>query len=117
MSSMTQLEHSRKAQIAAKTYLEMRGYTIIEQNWRQSRYTIDIIATKNHICYFVRVRLAHNHNPKGKLEVLNDTTIKQMQQAAARWVIDYKWSDAYQLSTIEIDSANYAVLSFIDNEL
>lgn len=106
----------RKAQTAAKTYLEMRGYEIVEQNWRQSRNKVDIIAKKDGVVYFVAVHYELNDSKSSGPDAINASKLKQLQQAALAWVTDYKWQGKYRLSSIDIDSTNYAVLSFIDNE-
>ena len=40
----------------AATYLEEKGWVIIEKNWRASRYEIDIIASRNQILHFIEVK-------------------------------------------------------------
>jgi putative endonuclease len=113
---MARTESLRKAQAAAKTYLEMRGYAIIEQNWQQSKYKVDIIAKKDGILYFVEVKYLPSNSLSSRLDTLTTSTLKQVRLAALRWVTEYKWTGDYKLSAIEIDSANFAVLSFIDSE-
>jgi Holliday junction resolvase-like predicted endonuclease len=110
-------DHTHRLQTAAKTYLEMRGYDIIEQSWHQSRYTVDIIAKKDDVVYFVNVKNVHSNNQETAADAVTASKIKQLQQAALSWVGEYKWLGQYRLSTVDIDSANLAVLGFIDNEL
>ena len=114
---MARTEYLRKAQAAAKTYLEMRRYEIVEQNWQQSKYTVDIIAKKDGILYFVEVKYRPTDSLSSSLDSVTTSKLKQVRLAASRWVTQYKWPDDYKLSSIEIDGANFAVLSFIDNEL
>lgn len=40
----------------AATYLSEKGYNIMHQNWRHSRWEVDIIAGKNGILHFVEVK-------------------------------------------------------------
>jgi Holliday junction resolvase-like predicted endonuclease len=114
---MARTEYLRKAQAAAKTYLEMRSYEIVEQNWQQSKYKVDIIAKKDGVLYFVEVKYRPGDNPSSTLDSVTASTLKQVRLAASRWVMQYKWPGDYKLSSIDIDGANFAVLSFIDNEL
>lgn len=106
----------RKAQAAATTYLEMRGYEIIEQNWRQSRHKVDIIAKKNELIYFVNVHYTSSDNLTNPVETVTAGKIKQMHQAALAWAVEYKWLGNYRLSTIDIDGPSFAVLSFLDQD-
>ena len=91
MSAMPSRDSIRKAQAAAKLYLEMRGYEIIEQNWHQSRYKIDIVAQKDQLLYFVDVRYLSGDNPASGPETITATKIKQLRQAAISWTTEYKW--------------------------
>jgi putative endonuclease len=109
-------EYIRKAQAAAKTYLEMRGYEIVEQNWQQSRYKLDIVAKKDNIIYFVEVRYRSSDNQSNVLDDISASKLKQIRQAAVGWVTEYKWQGEFRLAAIEIDGAHFAVLSFNDNE-
>lgn len=113
---MSQREFVRKSQAAAKLYLEMRGYEIIEQNWHQSRYGVDIIAKKKEVVYFVAVRCRSSDTPNNSLEAVTASQQKQAQLAATQWITEDKWSGAYTLAAIDIDNANFAVLSFTDSE-
>lgn len=105
----------QKAERAAATYLEMRGYKIIEQNWRQPRCEIDIIAKKNKIIYFVEVKYRRDYEQGGGLEAITETKLRQMRYAAQMWVEETEWSGQFQLSAIEIAGLEFAVISFIDS--
>lgn len=112
---MSTTETGKKAEKAAATYLEMRGYQIIERNWRRPRCEIDIIAKKDGVIYFVEVKYRRNDDQGGGLEAITATKLRQMRRAAEMWVEESKWREAYQLAAVEIGSPNYTVMSFIDN--
>ena len=40
----------------AATYLTQNGYCVLHQNWRHSRWEVDIIAEKHGILHFVEVK-------------------------------------------------------------
>jgi putative endonuclease len=40
----------------AAIYLSQKGYDIMHQNWRHSRWEVDIIAEKDNILHFVEVK-------------------------------------------------------------
>ncbi len=112
---MTTTETGRKAEAAAKVYLEMRGYEIIELNYRRPRCEIDIIARKDEVIHFVEVKYRFNDEQGGGLEAITATKLKQMQRAAWSWVEEYKWHGEYVLSAVDIAGSDFAVLSFIEN--
>jgi len=108
-------ETGRKAERAAVVYLEMRGYEILEQNWRRPRCEIDIVAKKDGIIYFVEVKYRRDNQQGGGLEAITKTKVKQMNYAAESWVEESKWQGQYQLAAVEIAGKGFSVMSFIDN--
>jgi uncharacterized protein (TIGR00252 family) len=112
---MSTTETGRKAEKAAATYLEMRGYQIIEQNWRRPRCEIDIIACKDEVIYFVEVKYRRNDNQGGGLEAITPSKLKRMRYAADSWRQESKWRGESQLAAVEIAAPNFTVMSFIDN--
>lgn len=114
---MNSTRTGHKAEEAAKVYLEMRGYKIVEQNYRRSRCEIDIVAGKGDVMYFVEVKYRRTDSHGSGLEYVTNTKLRQMQFAANTWVEEYKWHGDYQLSAIEIAGTDFVVLSFIENVL
>lgn len=112
---MSSTESGRQAEQAAATYLEMRGYKIIERNWRRPRCEIDIIAEKDGVIYFVEVKYRRNYNQGGGLEAITSSKLKRMHFAAASWREELKYFGPSQLAAVEVTDPNYTVVSFIDN--
>jgi putative endonuclease len=111
----TTTETGRLAEKAAATYLEMRGYTIVERNWRRPRCEIDIIARKDDVVCFVEVKYRRDYNQGGGLEAITASKLRQMRRAAEIWREESKYYGESQLSAVEISAPNYTVMSFIDN--
>ncbi|MEN0003467.1 MAG: YraN family protein [Bacteroidota bacterium] len=44
----------------AASYLQAKGYTLLEQNWRYSRAEVDIIAKEGDVLVFVEVKTRSN---------------------------------------------------------
>ncbi|HVX23819.1 MAG TPA: YraN family protein [Candidatus Saccharimonadales bacterium] len=105
----------RKAEQAAKVYLEMRGYKIIEQNWRRPQAEVDIIARKGDVVYFVEVKYRASHDQGGGLEAITPTKLRHMQRAAEMWVEEEKYPGEHSLAAIELAGPTYTIMSFIDN--
>lgn len=102
------------AQAAAKLYLEMRRFSIIELNWRRSRQHIDIVAQKDEVIYLVSVSYRPDSSSAERVHALSATKLRQLQQAAEAWVAEEKWPGPYQLAGVEIGDPNFAVISFTD---
>ncbi len=112
---MSSTETGRQAERAAATYLEMRGYKVLEQNWRRPRCEIDIIAKKDDVIYFVEVKYRRGDGQGGGLEAITQTKLKQMRYAADSWRQETKFRGQAQLAAIEITGPKYTVIGFIDN--
>lgn len=112
---MTSVDTGRKAEQAAATYLEMRGYQVIERNWRRPRCEIDIIARKDDAVYFIEVKYRRTHDQGGGLEAITPTKLKKMRYAATVWREESKYFGESQLAAIELSDPNFTVLSFIDD--
>lgn len=114
---MSTTETGRKAERAAANYLEMRGFTIMELNWRRPRAEIDIIASKQHVTYFVEVKYRKNDNQGSGLDYITDSKLKRMQRGAYYWVDETKYTGEFQLAAIEVAGPTFTVEHFIDNVL
>jgi putative endonuclease len=112
---MNSTEIGRKAEAAARVYLEMRGFKIIEQNWRRPRAEIDIIAQKDGVVHFIEVKYRAKDDQGSGLDAITPTKLKQMQRAAWFWADEYKWHGEYVLSAIELSGPQFTVMSFIEN--
>ncbi len=112
---MTTTYTGRKAENAAKVYLEMRGFKIIEQNWRRPRCEVDIIALKDGVIHFVEVKYRFADDQGSGLDAITDSKLKQMRRAAWLWVDESKWRSEYILSAVEVAGADFAILGFIEN--
>ena len=111
----TTTQTGRKAEAAARAYLEMSRFKIIEQNYRRPNCEIDIIAKKDGVIHFIEVKYRINDNQGSGLESITATKLKRMQQAAWTWVDEYKWRGEYMLSAIELGGSKFTVMGFIEN--
>jgi putative endonuclease len=114
---MSSTDTGRKAEIAARVYLEMRGYTILEQNWRRPYAEVDIIARKDDTLHFVEVKYRRNDDQGSGLDAITPTKLKRMVRGADSYVQETKWPSGYVLSAIELAGPNFAVLNFVDQVL
>jgi putative endonuclease len=105
----------RKAERAAGNYLEMRGFHILEMNWRRPRCEIDIVARKGEVIYLVEVKYRKNAHQGSGLDYVTATKLKQMRYAAESWVDESKYIGEYQLAAIEVAGPEFAIEHFIDD--
>ncbi len=112
---MTTTETGRRAERAAKVYLEMRGFRVLELNWRRPYSEIDIVAEKDGAKHFVEVKYRYNDDQGGGLEAVTLAKLRQMRRAATAWVEENKYGGEYVLSVVEIGGPDFAVLGFVEN--
>ncbi|MBC7707988.1 YraN family protein [Polaromonas sp.] len=112
---MSPTEIGRKAEIAASAYLEMRGFTILERNFRRPRCEIDIIAQKDEIVHFVEVKYRRSDDQGSGFDAITSTKLRQMARGAHIWVDESKWRGEYVLSAIEVSGPTYTIMGFIEN--
>jgi putative endonuclease len=105
----------RKAEAAARVYLEMRGFKIIEQNWRRPYCEIDLIVIKDDVVHLVEVKYRHDDQQGGGIEAITPSKLRHMRRAADGWAEETKWRGEYILSAIELGGDNFMVLSFVEN--
>jgi putative endonuclease len=108
-------ESGRKAERAASAYLEMRGYSILERNFRRPLTEIDIVASKGKIIYFVEVKYWIDYDQAGMLDTVTDSKLRKIRRGAEIWVNESKWDGEYSLAVIEIAGSDCIVMNFIDN--
>ena len=114
---MSSKETGARAEVAASLYLEMRGYKILERNWRRPRCEIDIVAQKGSSRHFVEVKYRRDDGQGGGLEAITPTKLRQMQRAAQMWVEENEWPGEYILSAVEVGGPDFTIMSFIENVL
>lgn len=114
---MSSTDTGRKAETAARTYLEMRGFKVLEQNWRRPLCEIDIVADKDGVIHFVEVKYRYDDQRGGGLESITASKLKQMRRAAETWVVENKWRGEYQLSAVELGGRNFTVMNFVEGVL
>ena len=101
----------------AAGYLEAKGFSIIERNWRTNRGEIDIIAVKNDILAFVEVKTL----PNGTLDMIQRELNYQKRQriikTSKRFLLNHRqYSNNYiRYDVIVIDMPGLEPVYHIEN--
>lgn len=112
---MSTTETGRKAETAASAYLELRGFEILERNFRRPRCEIDIIAKKDSVVHFVEVKYRRTDDQGSGFDAISTAKIRQMGRGAHIWVDESRWHGEYVLSAVEVGGASFAIMGFIEN--
>lgn len=92
----------RAAEAAAAEFLQAKGCTVLEQNWRTRWCEIDIVAVRENIVYFVEVKYRAKANWGSGLDYVTPKKLRQMHFAAEFWVAKHRFSGDYRLAAIEL---------------
>lgn len=114
---MSSTDTGLRAEAAAAVYLEMRGFKIIERNWRRGWAEVDILAEKDGVMHFVEVKYRRSDQQGGGLEAITASKLQRMRRGAESWVEETKYRGQYVLSAVELSGPQFAVISFIENVL
>lgn len=106
-----------QAKRAAIIYLEMRGFTLVEQNYSRSSGKVDLIVTKENIAYFILIYYQEGFNaPLNDLPpVVNDTLANKLTITAEYWQKETAWNNKITFSSIIIAGSSYSIISFNNN--
>ena len=101
----------------AASYLEAKGFEIIERNWRTNRGEIDIIAFKNDTLVFVEVKTL----PNGTLDMiqreLNNQKRERILKTSKRFLLKHReYNNSYvRFDVIVIDMPGFESVYHIEN--
>lgn len=98
---------------AAANYLEGRGHTVIERNWRTRWCEIDIISTYGGVIYFTEVKHRKSDATGGGIEAITASKYRQMEFAAKLYAANRPDSDL-RLAVIATTGAPAEVLEFLE---
>jgi putative endonuclease len=80
------LEIGRLGESMAVAWLEARGFTILERNWKFGRKEIDILAADRQVLHVIEVKTRRSHQFGLPEEQVNRRKIRFLQTAAAAYL-------------------------------
>lgn len=86
----------------AKSFLERKGYTILETGWRAGRAEIDIIARKQDILVFVEVKTRRNNTFGYPEDSVGDKKEQLLFEAAGFYMREIGYEDEIRFDIIAI---------------
>ena len=109
------IETGKSGEDLAVTYIENKGYNIIERNWRSRRNEVDIIASLKNVLHFVEVKTRSSLDfalPESKVKGPKLQHLKEAAEAYLYLHPEWKWIQFDILSIIiKADgSASYFII-------
>ena len=101
----------------AAAFLEAKGFSIIERNWRTKSGEIDIIAVKNDILVFVEVKTLPNGTVDMIQRELNYQKRQRIIKTSKRFLLNHRqYSNSYiRYDVIVIDMPGLEPVYHIEN--
>jgi uncharacterized protein (TIGR00252 family) len=106
-------DHGRKAEAAARDFLERKGCKLVASNWRTRWCEIDIIAERSGTVYFCEVKYRQAAGQGSGIEYVTPKKVRQMTFAADMWLATHNWQGDCQLCVIEVSGPQYRVSTVI----
>ena len=78
-----------KGEIIATNYLQEKGYTIIENNWRHKHLEVDIIASNNNRLHFVEVKTRTNTKFGLPEDSISQAKMNHLKKAAEEYLYQH----------------------------
>ena len=101
MNERSRLGHEGEQE--AISHLMLRGYTLLEHNWRSSHYEIDIIAEYWGQIVFVEVKTHIRKSTRASRLWCVDRRKKNiLLRACTNWILKNKWHGNFRFDVIQI---------------
>jgi putative endonuclease len=96
------IEMGKKGEEIALQYLKGKGYTILDQNWRNNRYEIDIVAKEGSIVVIVEVKTRSANTMVDALLAIDTTKRRHLMRAANAYLFSKQLKDEVRFDIITI---------------
>jgi putative endonuclease len=102
----THNDFGEKGEELAAGWLSGKGFTILQRNWRQGRYEVDIIALRKQILHFVEVKARSTGTYGHPEETVTRKKIRNMMRAAAAFLYQNPGWKRIQYDVLAISRRN-----------
>lgn len=103
-----------EAEERAAGFLQEQGCSILERNYRYSRYgEIDIIARKDHMLLFVEVRCKRRHQHISAMESVTPAKITRLKKAATAYIRSHKPLSSEETSRFDLITVEDGEMTWI----
>jgi putative endonuclease len=82
-------EQGKKAEVRAALYLRMKGYRVLETNFRVPQGEIDLIVTRGGVLAFVEVKSRKGNAQGTPLEAVSPHKVRRLSAAAAVYLASH----------------------------
>lgn len=107
-------DHGRRAEAAVAHYLQQRGHTLLEKNWRTRWCEIDLITQHQSAVYFIEVKYRQNALYGSGLDYITPRKARQMHFAADLWLSNNtSVGNTCSLAAAEVSGRDFVVTAWL----
>ena len=96
------LQTGKIGEALAQDYLKKNGYSIIEKNWRHSRWEVDIIASKNKTLHFFEIKTRRSQKFGLPEDKVGKKKIQNLINVAEQYLYQYPQWQRIQFDVLAI---------------
>ena len=111
----TTAETGRQGEDLAQEYLLREGFTLLDRNWRNGRYELDLVAERDGVLHIVEVKTRVAGNPVSPEEAYTRAKFRALCKAAEYYIRLYRieFDVQFDLIAVEHDEAGDFTLRYI----
>jgi putative endonuclease len=98
--------NGRLAERLAESLLREKKYDVLARNWRSGKYEVDIIAREGVTLVFAEVKYRSGPFNDDPLLAVNRKKMKNLKEAAERWLETHPWKGELRFDVISIRKRN-----------
>ncbi len=87
--SLSSYQKGQKGETRAAAYLRLRGYQVLERNYRVPQGEIDLIARRGETLVFIEVKARKDDSHGTPIEAVSPQKVKRVSAAAAVYLSHY----------------------------
>lgn len=110
---MTTFKIGRQAEAVAAIFLQSKGCTILDRNWRTRWCEIDLIAQRSGCIFLCEVKYRRSKLQGTGLDYITPRKLQRMSFASELWVARHNWTGDYQLVALEVSGLDFRVTAAI----
>lgn len=100
----------------AASFLEGKGFQIVERNYRYKRSEIDLIVTKENWLIFIEVKTRSSHAFGYPEEFVDEKKVEKIMEGAAHYIFEKNWNGnvRYDIVSVSLTDGKPSITHFED---